>query len=303
MFCTCLCYRYIEGLKGGAGSAGGGGFPGGAAGGFPGGFSFQSFGGNGGPQGSFRGFQPRDANDIFSQFFGGGSGGGAFSSMFGGGGGHPMHDSDEEGGGNPFAQFGMGGGGGGGQRAQRQAKAAPIVKTLTLTLEELYNGADKKLRITRQRKNDQGQYVATPKIVEIKIKPGWKAGTKITYEKEGDERPGEIPADIVFEIAEQKHNKFTRKGDDLLYTQPLSLTQALTGFQTTFNGIDNKPVNLDLNNQIIQPNTIKIIKGRGMPISKQPGQYGDLRIEFNIIFPKHPLNDAQKQKIKEANLG
>ena len=61
-----------EGLKAGAGSAppqggGGGGGGGGMPGGFPGGFSFGGPGGGGG--GGFSSFTPRDANDIFAQFF------------------------------------------------------------------------------------------------------------------------------------------------------------------------------------------------------------------------------------------
>lgn len=28
----------------------------------------------------------------------------------------------------------------------------------------------------------------------ISIKPGWKDGTRITFEKEGDEQPGMVPA-------------------------------------------------------------------------------------------------------------
>ena len=63
-----------------------------------------------------------------------------------------------------------------------------------------------------------------------------------------------------------------------------------------------KPIEIDCSNQVVTPNTIKILKGKGMPITKRPGQFGDLRVEFNIQFPKGPLSEHQKQKIKEANL-
>lgn len=53
---------------------------------------------------------------------------------------------------------------------------------------------------------------------EINIKPGWKDGTKITFEREGDELPGVIPADIVFTLQAKPHDRFERDGDDLIYS-------------------------------------------------------------------------------------
>ena len=43
-----------------------------------------------------------------------------------------------------------------------------------------------------------------------------KDGTKITFEREGDEAPGTIPADIVFVVQTKPHPIFTREGDDLI---------------------------------------------------------------------------------------
>ena len=38
------------------------------------------------------------------------------------------------------------------------------------------------------------------KVLQINVKPGWKAGTRVTFAKEGDRIPGKIPADIAFVI-------------------------------------------------------------------------------------------------------
>jgi len=43
----------------------------------------------------------------------------------------------------------------------------------------------------------------------------------------------------------------------------------------------------------------QVVKGEGMPISKQPGSKGDLRINFDIVFPKS-LSDQQKQTLKQS---
>lgn len=296
-----------EGLKGGGGGPGG---PGGMPGGMPGGFNFGgpgssfSFSSSGFPGGG-SGFQPRDANDIFRQFFGMG---GMFGGM--GGGGAGMEDNEQGGqrGGFPGmggmgGMPGMGGMGGMGGRGRAPSKPSPIKHKLPLTLEELYSGCTKKMRITRNRLNESGQPVPTSKVVEIPVKPGWKAGTKVTFEREGDQNgTSDIPADIVFEVAEQKHARFVRKGDDLIHKRALTLTQALVGHKFNVQTLDGGSVDVDTSNETVTSGWSKRFKGKGMPISKTPGEKGDLVVECDVILPKTPLTREQKQKILEANL-
>jgi DnaJ-class molecular chaperone len=100
-----------------------------------------------------------------------------------------------------------------------RTKAPPINHTLYVTLEELYTGTTKRMRITSKRIVDSAgstQQVAAEK--EIVVKAGWKNGTKITFENEGDEAPGVIPADVVFTLQTKPHDRFERDGDDLIYT-------------------------------------------------------------------------------------
>jgi DnaJ homolog subfamily B member 4 len=42
---------------------------------------------------------------------------------------------------------------------------------------------------------------------------------------------------------------------------------------------------------------MKTCRGLGMPVSKQPGTFGDLKIKFNILFPTK-LSDDQKKALK-----
>lgn len=67
--------------------------------------------------------------------------------------------------------------------------AAPkpkVTANLVLTLEQLFTGCTKKLKIKRSSKKLQRE---DAKVVEVNVKPGWKAGTKITFANEGDELP------------------------------------------------------------------------------------------------------------------
>lgn len=43
---------------------------------------------------------------------------------------------------------------------------------------------------------------------------------------------------------------------------------------------------------------VQVVKGEGMPISKSPGTRGDLRIHFDIEFPRN-LTDQQKSQLRD----
>jgi len=289
-----------EGLKGHPGASagdfsGGPGGPGGMGGmggmgGGPSGFSF-SFSGPG------FGFKPSRAEDIFASFFGGSLGG--FEEMEDGSSGFRAGGLGGLGG---LAGLGGLGGFGGGRPQQQQAQQAPpVVHKLTMSLEDLYTGTTKKMKINRIRL-ENGQPQQSSKIVEIDVKKGWKSGTKITFEKEGDEAPGVIPADIVFVVEEQKHPRFERRGHDLVHRRPVTLTQALIGAKFEVGGIDGSVIVVDCTNDILSPNFRKIVPNKGMPKSKSPQNFGNLIVEFDVVWPQSPLNAQQKKKIIEANL-
>jgi DnaJ family protein B protein 4 len=290
-----------EGLKaggggGGSGGSGGGGGGngsssstgggGGGGGGFPGGFSFQSSGGGpGGGGGGGGGFTPGNAQDIFAQFFGG-------QDPFGGGGGGMFG-----GGGMPGMQQ-MGGGGGGPQQQQQpqRARPVPVTKhTVNVSLEDLYTGTTKKLKITRTR---AGQPVA--KVVDIEIKPGWKTGTKITFKGEGDEAQGGKGAagDVVFEVNQLAHPRFKRTGDNLEFKQSVTLRQALLGDSFQIKTLDGRIIAVDCSNAVIQHGSRKYVKGEGMPQQKKPQVKGDLTVEFAVVLPQQ-LTAEQRKAVEE----
>ncbi|KAI9479834.1 Molecular chaperone (DnaJ super) [Coemansia sp. RSA 989] len=278
-----------EGLKGGVppGAGGAGGFPGG---GFPGGggttFTFTS----GGPGGGFGGFNPSNPEDIFEQLFGGGLGG--LSSMGGGGRGHGAQFMDVDGG---MGGFGFGGGNGTSVRSRRPQE---ITRPLACTLEELYNGCTKKLKVTRRIRDATGNINPSEKVLQVNIKPGWKAGTKIRFNKEGDDL-GHGAQDIVFVIEEKPHPLYKRNGDDLNVTLTLTLDEALCGFKKPLELLSGKSIFVTNSNSIVQPGQTSRMLNYGMPNSKNPGNKGTLVITYDVKFPA-TLSLSQKEKIHEA---
>ncbi|KAA8526341.1 hypothetical protein F0562_008456 [Nyssa sinensis] len=236
-------------------------------------------------------FNPRNANDIFAEFFGSSS---PFGGMGGGGGmrGGSMFSSSIFGD-HIFESFG----GGGSMNQSAPRKAPPIEITLPCTLEELYKGTTKKMKISRELVDASGKTMTVEEILTINIKPGWKKGTKITFPEKGNEQPNVIPADIVFIIDEKPHSEFTRDGNDLVVTQKISLVEALTGYTVRLTALDGRTLTIPINS-VIHPKYEEVVGGEGMPFPKDPTKKGDLRIKFDIQFPKRPTEE-QKAGIKK----
>lgn len=115
----------------------------------------------------------------------------------------------------------------------------------------------------------------------------------------GDERPGQRAGDVVIVIDEKPHPLFTREGNDLHYTHRLPLADALCGPTMHVPTLDGRRLDVVMEG-VAHPNAVKVVRGEGMPISKAPGTRGDLRIHFDIIFPKS-LSPQQKAAVR-ANL-
>lgn len=184
-------------------------------------------------------------------------------------------------------------------KKQQLVQDPPIEKLIQVSLEELATGCTKRLKINRQVLSPSGGASREEKILSIDITPGWKAGTKITFERHGDQKPGTIPADLIFVIGDKEHQYFKRDADNnLLYTAKVSLRDALVGCLLQIPTIDGNVLTVQLN-EVIQPGTQKRIPGGGLPLPKSPGQRGDMIVTFDVEFPTN-LSMQQRQDL--ANL-
>lgn len=134
------------------------------------------------------------------------------------------------------------------------------------------------------------------KTVEIEVKKGWKAGTKITFPREGDESiKGNVPADVVFVVKDRTHKHFKREGSDVRYVAKISLKQALCGGTISIPTIDEGQINIQLT-EIIKPGTTRRIPHQGLPFLKEPSRLGDMIVEFQVVFPDY-LSNSQKSQL------
>lgn len=127
----------------------------------------------------------------------------------------------------------------------------------------------------------------------MNVKPGWKAGTKITFPKEGDRKPGIVPADVVFIVKDKPHAKFARdSNNNIIYAADISLRDALTGGLTEVPTIDGRKIKMRLSG-IVNPDSSQRIQGEGLPLPKNPSKRGDLIVKYNIRFPDQ-LSSVQR---------
>ncbi|KAL1543820.1 dnaJ subfamily B member 1-like [Salvia divinorum] len=164
-------------------------------------------------------------------------------------------------------------------------RPAPMEKQLECTLEELCYGCVKKVAITRDAVNGNGQIVEEDETVTIKVEPGWRRGTKITFEGKGNQMPGTEAADVVFVIAEKEHPLFKTQEDDLQMGAEIMLVDALTGCTLPLPLLGGETTSLGIED-VMHPGYAKTIQGQGMPKQHEPGTRGDLIVNVSVKFPE-----------------
>ncbi|KAK5630949.1 hypothetical protein RRF57_006664 [Xylaria bambusicola] len=190
-------------------------------------------------------------------------------------------------GGNPYQ---------GGATRDAAPEVTTVERALPLTLEELFNGITKKMKIKRKTFDESGKRTTSDQVLEVPIKPGLKKGSKIKFKGVGDQEEGG-KQDLHFIVEEKPHPLFVRDGDDLIHTVELDLKEALTGWKRTVTTIDGKQINLEKGGPT-GPGMTDSYPGLGMPISKKPNERGNFIIKYNVKFPTY-LTPQQKQQLKD----
>ncbi|XP_077057451.1 dnaJ homolog subfamily B member 1b [Siphateles boraxobius] len=243
-----------------------------------------------------------DPHAMFTEFFGGRS---PFEHMFGRNGGMDEGMETDD----PFASFGMGGMGGfprsfntrGPSGKLDKKQDPPVTHDLRVSLEEVLTGCTKKMKISRKRLNPDGRTTRNEdKILTVEVKKGWKEGTKITFPKEGDETPSNIPADVVFVVKDKPHPVYRRDGSDIIYPAKITLKEALCGCTVNVPTLDSRTVNLTTQD-IVRPGMKRRVTGEGLPLPKSPDRRGDLIVEYEVKFPER-LSQSAKDTIANVLL-
>uniref|UniRef100_W5MDQ6 DnaJ heat shock protein family (Hsp40) member A2a n=1 Tax=Lepisosteus oculatus TaxID=7918 RepID=W5MDQ6_LEPOC len=88
---------------------------------------------------------------------------------------------------------------------------------------------------------------------------------------------------------------FRREGNDLHMTHKIGLVEALCGFQFTLKHLDGRQIVVKYPaGKVIEPGSIRVVRGEGMPQYRNPFEKGDLYIKFDVQFPDNNWISPEK---------
>ena len=102
--------------------------------------------------------------------------------------------------------------------------------------------------------------------------------------------------DLFITFAIENHPKIKRLGDNLYSTIDLDLYTAMLGGEVTIDTLSGQ-VKLKVNPETQNGSKVKL-RGKGFPVYKKEGQFGDFIITWNIKTPTH-LTEKQKELFAE----
>uniref|UniRef100_A0A2K5L3N0 Chaperone DnaJ C-terminal domain-containing protein n=1 Tax=Cercocebus atys TaxID=9531 RepID=A0A2K5L3N0_CERAT len=219
--------------------------------------------------------------------------------------------------------------------AERRGKN--VVHKLSVTLEDLCNGATRKLALQKNvicdkcegREGKKGgqiqsvcmecqdhgersiakdrckscngrKIVREKKILEVHIDKGMNDGQKITFHGEGGQEPGLEPGGIIIVLDQKDHAVFK----DLFMCMDIQLVEALCDFQKLISTLDNRTIVITSHpGEIVKHGDIKCVLNEGMPVYHRPDEKGRLIIEFKVNFPENGFLSPDKLKEVEETDG
>jgi curved DNA-binding protein len=171
-----------------------------------------------------------------------------------------------------------------GGRSQAKFRGQDIQAELKLTLDEAY-------------KTHKQTFTINGKNLRITIPAGVEDGQVIKLAGQGGAGAGGGPAgDLYIAFTVNDTPQFRRTGNDLYAQQDIDLYTAVLGGEVMFATMDGK---VKLKIAAGTQNGTKIrLKGKGFPVYKKEGEFGDLFITLNVVLPVK-LDEKQKQLFEE----
>ncbi|WP_299441359.1 J domain-containing protein [uncultured Aquimarina sp.] len=137
------------------------------------------------------------------------------------------------------------------------------------------------------------------KNIRITIPAGLENGQTIKIKGYGGQGIGGGPnGDLLITFIIENTTAFKRDKEDLYLHKDIDLYTAVLGGEIMINTLDGK-VKLNVKPETENGTKVKL-KGKGFPIYKKEGQYGNLYVTYNIKLPKN-LTSKQKELFRELS--
>lgn len=184
------------------------------------------------------------------------------------------------------SMFGGGGGFAGGSGGRTRFKGQDFNAELRLNLTEVYRSQKQTLTVNGKQ-------------IRLTIPAGIENGQTIKIKGHGGPGMNEGPnGDLYITFNIVNNTEFKRDGSNLFKEVPLDLYTALLGGEITVETFEGK-VKLKVKPETTNDSKIKL-KGKGFPVYKKSGQFGDLYLTYKIQIPKN-LSAKEKELFQELS--
>lgn len=137
------------------------------------------------------------------------------------------------------------------------------------------------------------------KNIRLTIPAGVKNGQVIKIKGQGGEGYNNGPkGDLYIRFSIANHTKFKLDNDNLFSTVDIDLYLAMLGGEITVDTFDGK-VKLKVQPETQNGTKVKL-KGKGFPVYKKEGEFGDLYLTYNVLLPKN-LTEKEKELFDELS--
>ncbi len=181
----------------------------------------------------------------------------------------------------------FGGGRAGNSRSQAKYRGQDYNAELELDLKEVYS-------------MHKHTIVVNGKNVRFTIPAGLKNEQVLRIIGHGGEGVNGGPnGDLLIKFIIKNQTKFKRDNDNLHTKVDLNLYTAVLGGNISVDTFDGSKVTLKVNPETKNGTKVKL-KGKGFPVYKKDGEFGDLYITYNIVLPAN-LTEREKELFTELS--
>jgi DnaJ-class molecular chaperone len=176
---------------------------------------------------------------------------------------------------------------------QAMKKPMPIIKSLQITMEQVFNGACLPIEIERWIL-ENGIKLFEKETIYVDIPKGIDDNEMIILRDKGNIISDNCKGDVKLTILVKNNESLRRAGLDLILEKNITLKEALCGFSFELKYIDGKSYTLNNNKgSIVPPEYKKVYTGMGL---KRGEHSGNMIINFHIDFPEK-LTEEQIDKL------
>ena len=131
----------------------------------------------------------------------------------------------------------------------------------------------------------------------VKIPAGVQHGVTFKYAGMGDDSIRNVPrGDLMVQMSVLDSDGYTRKGNDLFTDKTINCFQAVRGHKIQLKTLEDSVISVNVPAGT-QPNTLLLVKGRGMPVHRTLNVRGNLYVKIHVLIPQ--LSSADLKKIKD----